>query len=473
MLKNSIVKQTLHYLSGNVVAKGVQFMSLLVFTRILSPSDYGIYSIFISYASIFTLLLTLNSHTAVSRYFYEGKSDIEEFTGATFISTTVLVIIFSCIMWINIERISDYIHLPSSYVTLFAPLAIIEFIALLYMQIFQPLRKSKEIAILIIGKAILSFAFGLAFIVVDRNNKLNAIVYGYVIGNLLALAFAGFTVRPALKFSVTFAHLKYIYSYTLPLIVYSLTTIVLSQSDKLFIAKLSGTGDAGLYSVASNISMIIVVVYGAILGAWTPNYYENMNSGRHDVLLSEARRIFFITSLAASALILFGVEVSVLVFPVSFQGGLVLIPILVLAYFFDLGWQVYGRHFGYVKKTYYITIIGAIASGVSIASNYFLIQKFGYFGAALASVFAYSTMLMLTILTTKYITKMHPYPLSIMYIPLCLVLLACTASLLLGTQGSILLRLVLKSIIFMAIFMVIVKKDASLWLKIKSLVVLS
>ncbi len=469
MQKNSLIKQTLHYLSGNVVAKGVQLISILVFTRILSPSDYGIYSIFIAYAAIFTLLLTLNSHTAVSRYFYEGKNDVDKFIGATFISTIALLIGLSCVLWINIESISKYTQLPSSYIVLFVPLAIIEFIALLFIQAFQPVRKTKEIAILLIGKAIFSFVCSVAFALLDKNNNLNAIVYGYVIGNFLALVYAGFIARPAVKFAVSFPHLKYIYSYTIPLIVYSLTTIILTQSDKLLIAKLTGTGDAGLYSVASNIGMIISVIYGAILSAWTPNYYENMNSGRHDILLIEAQRIFYITSIAASVLALFGYEVGILIFPGSFHGGLVLIPIIVLAYFFDLGWQIYGRHFGYAKKTYYITIIGAIASAVCIASNYFLIQRIGYFGAALAILIAYSSMLMLTVIASKYITRVHPYPLSIMYIPLCLVFLTCIVSLLLGAQDSSFFRLTLKLIILIAIIAFVMKKDPVISDKIKSL----
>jgi O-antigen/teichoic acid export membrane protein len=468
LVNNSFVKQTLHYLSGNVLAKGVQFIALVVFTRILSPSDYGVYSVFIAYASIFTLLLTLNSHTAVSRYSYEGRSDVDEFIGATFISTIVLVISLSCVLWVNIEFISDYTHLPVNYLILFLPLAIIDFIASLYMQAYQPIRKTKEIAILLIGKALLSFACSVAFAAVHDNN-LSAIVFGYVIGNGLALAFAGWRARPSLKFSISFEHLRYIYSYTTPLIVYSLTTIILTQSDKIFIAKISGTGDAGLYSLASNIGMIIVVIYGSILSAWTPNYYENMNSGRNDILVTEVRRIFYISSLAASILALFANEVGLLIFPVSFHGGLVLIPIIILAYFFDLGWQIYGRHFGYVKKTYYITIIGTIASIVCIASSYFLIKKIGYFGAAVAIVIANTSMLMLTILATKFIIKLYPYPFSIMHMPLCLVFLACMTSLLLGVQSSIFIRLVSKLIIFVAIMMVFLRKNPAISGNIKSL----
>jgi O-antigen/teichoic acid export membrane protein len=468
MMSKSIIKQTLHYLSANVVAKGVHFFSLIFFTRIVSPSDYGFYSVFIGYASIFAILLTLNAHTAVSRYFYEGANDGEEFVGATIISTVLLFVASSYFLLINIEQISEFIQLPPDFIILFIPFAFIEFASLLYIQVFQPVRKTKEIAILIIAKAILSFVCSLTLVIVSDDGKLSAMIYGYILGNFLAVTYAMFTNRPLFKLSVSFAHLKYIYSYTLPLIVYSLTTIILTQSDKILLAKLSSSEDAGLYSLASNIGMIIVVLYGAMLNAWTPSYFEGMNANKFDILKIEVKRIFFITTLFASALALFGSEIAIIFFPSNFHGGLILIPILVFGYFLDLGWQVYGRHFGYQKKTHFITIVGVVSSFVSIASNYVLIPEFGYFGAALASVLAYSSMLLLTIFTTKYITKVHPYPFSLMYRPLLLLLMACAVSLSLGNDGSLIVRLMLKLIVLIFIAALVINIESTLVGRVKS-----
>lgn len=312
MNKNPIIKQVLHYLSGNVVAKVVQFISLLLFTRILSPTDYGIFSIFIGYAAVFTLLLTLNSHTAVSRYYYESNNDFEQFTGTTIISTLILLIISSFILLLNLDVISKIIQIKPVFVVLFIPVAIIEFVTVIYIQILQPIRKTKEIAILLILKSFLSLICSLSFALALKNEKLNAIIYGYVFGNFLALIYAGTRNKKMINLTFKFSHLRYIFSYSLPLIIYSLTTIVLTQSDKLMIAKLSGADNAGLYSLASNISMIVAVFFGAILSAWTPNYYEGLNNGDYKTLKNQVTKIFYISTLLAIFFGLFGAEIGLL-----------------------------------------------------------------------------------------------------------------------------------------------------------------
>ena len=53
----SAVKAGLWYTIGNIALKGCAFLTLPVFTRLLSTSDFGVYNAYIAYEQIFTAIL--------------------------------------------------------------------------------------------------------------------------------------------------------------------------------------------------------------------------------------------------------------------------------------------------------------------------------------------------------------------------------------------------------------------------------
>ena len=60
-----------NYFSADMATKAIGFISIPIFTRLLTQSEYGISSVFLSYVSIFTILFSLNCTAAVSRYYFE------------------------------------------------------------------------------------------------------------------------------------------------------------------------------------------------------------------------------------------------------------------------------------------------------------------------------------------------------------------------------------------------------------------
>jgi O-antigen/teichoic acid export membrane protein len=229
------------------------------------------------------------------------------------------------------------------------------------------------------------------------------------------------------------------------------------------IDRFSTKENVGFYSLASNLSMVIVVIYGSILNAWTPSYYEAMATKNYEKLNSDVEKISQLSALAASVIILLCGELARIVFPASYHEGLFIVPILVFGYFLDLGWQLYGRHFGYAKKTYYITIIGMIVSLLNLIANSHLIPIYGYFYAAITTVFSYGLMLILSIIATKFFIKLYPYPIKIMYGPTLLVAIASGLSIFAELYCESMFRILFKLLILFLIslfaFKVVKKRE--------------
>ena len=79
--KSKATKAGIGYTVGNILVKGINFVSLPVFSRLLSTEEFGIYNIFISYDAILYAILGMALHSSVKSAFYEYKK-IDEYVSS-------------------------------------------------------------------------------------------------------------------------------------------------------------------------------------------------------------------------------------------------------------------------------------------------------------------------------------------------------------------------------------------------------
>ena len=82
------LKAGLGYTVGNMLVKGLSFLAIPLFARLMTVEDFGIYSTFSSYVMIMTVLAGFTLHTSVRN----AKLDYAERTGSYCSSVTLLVI---------------------------------------------------------------------------------------------------------------------------------------------------------------------------------------------------------------------------------------------------------------------------------------------------------------------------------------------------------------------------------------------
>ena len=70
----AVVKDVFIYGAGDVLLRATAFITLPVYTRILSPTDYGAWSTAISMVSLLGGLLVLGGDSAYARFYFEANS---------------------------------------------------------------------------------------------------------------------------------------------------------------------------------------------------------------------------------------------------------------------------------------------------------------------------------------------------------------------------------------------------------------
>ena len=88
---SEILKHSRNYLIANLATRALAFISIPVFTRLLTPDEYGIISIFIGIVGILGSIMAFSADRSVSRYFFDQKSS-EDFS--RFVGTSIILSLF-------------------------------------------------------------------------------------------------------------------------------------------------------------------------------------------------------------------------------------------------------------------------------------------------------------------------------------------------------------------------------------------
>jgi O-antigen/teichoic acid export membrane protein len=439
-----------NYLIASVATSALAFISIPVYTRLLNTEDYGVVSIFMGVVSLLASVMSFSTDRSVSRYFFDQKSelDFKRFVGTSSILAFGFFIFNSILLFLFADEFGKVVGLDRDAVYLIIPITAINIIGLTFEQIYGPLKRSKEIAMSSVARVFVGFAFSVAFILLFKEDKFYGQILGQVLAGLCMVFFWVRLIKPYLNWSFDTSYIKYIFLYSVPLIPYALSGVIIEQFGKIAIGSSQSLSEAGFYNLALTISSIVNIIIAVTHQAWNPYYFEYMNSKNYKQLDSDFTRIFRLTILVAFGVACFGKEIGLLLAKKEFSGALYLVPIFTIGYIFSQLSFAYIRNFGYTKKTQYMTIT-ILVSGISnVIFNIFFIKSFGELGAAISFVLSYVVMTLLAWFINTYFVKLHTTPARQLIIPLLLTIpFYGLLYFIMGTE-SLFLGIIIKAFLF-------------------------
>jgi O-antigen/teichoic acid export membrane protein len=466
-----ILKHGGYYLVASLATGALAFISIPIYTRLLSTEDYGIISIFLGLVSITASLMAFSADRSVSRYYFDQKDelDFKRFVGTSSTLSFVFFFINAFVLFLFADEFGKLVGLSKEVVYLIIPISGINIIGLTFEQIYGPLKRSKEVAISSILRVCLGFAFSVALIYLFKKDKFYGQILGQILAGLCIVFFWIRLIKPFFKWSFDTAYIKYIFTYSVPLIPYALSGVIIEQFGKIAIGSSQSISQAGFYSLALTVSSIVNIVIGVTHQAWNPYYFEYMNFKNYNQLDKDFIKIFKLTILVAFGVACFGNEIGLLLAKREFSESLYLIPIFTIGYVFSQLSFAYIRNFGYTKKTQYMSIT-ILASGIcNVLLNVILIKSLGELGAAISFVLSYIIMTVLAWLINTYFVKLHSTSWKLLLIPLLSVFPFYVSLYFIFRLESFLLQLIIKGllVVFLSIIIFWVERKSILLLILK------
>ncbi|MBO7143602.1 MAG: oligosaccharide flippase family protein [Salinivirgaceae bacterium] len=404
-----ILKHSGNYLLATIANKALSFITVPVYTYLLTVEDYGVLNVFSSTAQVVAVLLTLNTEVAISRYYYdaENENDFKCFVGTSIRFSFIIFSVLSVLLFLFRNTLADYMGIESLLVVCLIPFAINIVLDGIFQQIYQPLLESRKIAIVSCISSYLAVALSVVCMLMLQDKR----YYGLILGTMITFMFMGvYKVIQVNRYSLKgfdIKHLKYILRFCLPYLPYSLSSIIVAQFGKMIIGQQDGFNSAGLYSFAQNISALMLVVIVLVHSAWNPYYFKYMNNKDYERIDGDYDIIWRVTLVIGAFLSLFCYEMGIILARPQYLSCLYQVPILVLGYLFYQWSYVYLRNTAFAKKTIWNAVVVVSAGVFNVVLNAVLIKYFQSLGVAISFAFSYLFMLLISWIINRVILKVY------------------------------------------------------------------
>ena len=446
-LKRDIVRNSLNYFIGNIGVSAISFITIPIFTRLLTPSDYGQINLFTAFLSINTIVFSLGFTGAFSNKYLKEPNEFNTFLGTNLMFLFFIQIMLLIVLLFANDYISALFKINRKVLVIANISGILMVAYNIYQSYLKASQQSKKFVTLSYVYGILSTGISILLIILLKENKYLGRIYAYIITIFILSIISVYHLIKLSNFKFQKQHLLYALGFGIPFIPHLASQFVLGSFDRIIINQLTNSINTGLYSFAYNIGSFLGALTMALTTAFVPKFYNYLNNGDYKAINHHVRVITNLVLFAALFMIFFVKEIVVIMADAKYYKALEIIPWIIVANIFFYLYMVYSVYATYDKKTGIFSLITLLVGFINIILNYFFIPLYGYEIAAITTMVSYLLLFLLHFLYAKYILNKIVIPLTLniksFFVFSCLILLFYFINTMQNQYSSIVLRLLL------------------------------
>lgn len=382
-------KTTIWFVFCSVVQKSISLITTPIFTRLMSTSQYGQFSVYNSWLQIFTIIATLRLNYAVfNKGMSKYKDDRDGYT-STMQTITFSITLCMFILYLLFHNVVNSItELPTFImVAIFAELLFTPAID------FWSTRKRyeylyKPIVIRTLGMAFLNAFLGVVAVYCASEKGYARILTCVLVNFCFGIPLFIYNRRRG-KVWLNKEYAVFALKFNIPLLLHYISQYILDQFDRIMVQKMVSIAAAGIYSVAYNAGMLMKIVTQSVNNAFVPWQYEKLERKQFKELDDVQFYILTMVSVIALMFIAFAPEIMRILADEKYYQAVNVIPPVSLGLVFSFMYTMFANtefYYNQNKFTMYVSMFGAITN---IVLNYFGIKLFGFVAAAYTTLFCY------------------------------------------------------------------------------------
>lgn len=380
------------YTAMPLIRSALNFLSLPILTRYLSPDKYGIISL-ITMIATFGWMFCLGINNASYRLFFKYKDDIGKLR--SLLSTNLLftisaLFLYSLVIVFLFPFFNNYFF-KNQLRIIWIILALIQFSLIYINTVNQDILKIKFEGKKWFFNELISTVIMVALTIILAVNK-KMTFEAIIIGSLTAeiVKFCLVSAQLHAYYSIVFkpSILKESLGYSWLQSPAAIISFTYSYFDKILLSRLRGLTQVGILDMSNRISLILKANMDGISGVFSPVSLELLTENTKESLKKLADiclQVVFFTLLLSVGIILFSKEIILLLTAKEYHFAIYIAPIYIYYQVFGvLGMIAYWLIYFHAQNTFWqipINIIGLVSNTIA---NIILIPRYGLIGAAIA-----------------------------------------------------------------------------------------
>lgn len=400
-------KNTYLVFIGNSLAIFFAFLFTVFLVRLLSISDFGIFSALLSFLLLTVDVADIGIGNSLSRFLpplKEKKEKLLDFIKTAFFLQLVIALFLSVAIIFLSSFLAEILFHSRSLNFLLNITAAGIFTVILF-NFFQYVFSAQEQFIKVAFGSILGGLLRLIFLALLFFTSLVALTNVLWMQNisffiLLIIAFGLITPR-FLAAKATMVDLKKLISFTSYIGIARALTAVVGKIDVLMLIALRSPSEAGIYAIAAKIISVYPLFSGSFTTVIAPKIASINNHQELKKYLSKV--IIATTGLIVSILIFIAIASPFMttLFGEKSRASIPILRLLLVSMIFFVGSiPAVSLTIYYLRKPQILTVNSILQLIIVVVGNFYFIPTFGSFGPAISLIAAYG----ITLLTTSYLS---------------------------------------------------------------------
>jgi len=385
---------------GGILAKSISFLLLPLYTRILTPEDYGILALVAIVGSVIGIFYGFMISSGFIRNYYDSSKEMQRrilFSSALWF-TLFNVIIFSLIGIYFSEKIASLIfEFPggSLYIKLIVISTMLHSCSPVFYGLLMVREQSRKYVAVNIITLIATLSSTIVLLVVFKWS-VKGVLVGQIIGISIEVVVLTLLMLKNINLTVSWGALIDMLKFSGPLIPTQLAYLILTLSDRFFLQGYKNVGEVGLYSLGYKFAAIIPLFAIQPLNAWGPYIFSLIhNPKKCKSTIADFSRYYLSAILFLTILVsIFSREVLIIMAKSDFFYAWKVVYLLCLSSVFFGMIHVVSYGFHIVKKTWITSSFFIFGAAVNLLFNYLLIPKYGMIGASVATSLSFLCILL-------------------------------------------------------------------------------
>lgn len=375
------LRASLWFTVCSFVQKGISFITVPLFTRLMTTDQYGLWSMYMSWDSIIIVFATLNlSYQVFNNGLMRYENDRDGYTtsmlGLSNLCTTVLLVLYLIFRdWVNaVSGLSTPLFL-----LMFAQYYFNQALALWTVK-ERFFYRYKTLAVVTICSAVASAGVGVGA-VLFAGDKVFARVAAFALVNLIVGgAVYAHLLRRSTKL-VDFGYWKYVLKLNLPLIPHYLSMTALSSIDRILIGRMCGASYTAFYSVSYNVAAVLNLLVSSINSSYIPWFYQKMAEGNHGAVSKVSTMLLLVVGGVSLVPALLGPEVILLLGSERYMEGIWVMPAVSAGVYFTFLYSLFSNYELFYEESRLMMVASLSAAVINVVLNIALLPLFGFVAA--------------------------------------------------------------------------------------------
>lgn len=385
--------------------RAISFITVPIFTRLLSTAEYGELSVYTSWQTVAMYLITLG---VIYGGFNNGMMRYREDREGYASSVMGLVLVMGA-FWLVIgillqNSMVDLTGMPLALVALMFGESVAKAVSEIWtlrMRFDYEYRKLVAFSVL---QMVLAPAVGVIFVLMASDKVLARVLGFFLVEGILAVMLAMALFRRGKKL-VCVKYWKYALCFSIPLLPHYLSEVLLSTVDRIMIEDMCNAADAGIYSIAYSAGMIMMMLVNSLNSTVNPWLYRRLEAGEY----CRVDRMGFVllALLAVAILAMDGLAPTIVAIlaPGEYSDAMFLVPVIAASVFFTY-LHSYCSSVEFYHEVRVPAMIASVAAAVlNVSLNAFFIPRFGYIAAGYTTLVCYIALGSFHFLLAQKITR--------------------------------------------------------------------